>query len=78
LKNISSQEREYTRLEGYRNQFEQVKTKLFLPDGLEVMEFLLANLPSSKFDATEIWKPRYYYYNERRKPGYYDKMISEL
>ena len=40
-------------------------------------EFLLANLPSAKFEATEIWKPRYYYYNERTKTGYHDK-ITEL
>lgn len=78
LKNVSSEEREYIYLESYRDQFEQVKTKLFLPNGLEVKEFLLANLPSSKFEATEIWKPRYYYYNERTKPGYYDKVVSEL
>jgi hypothetical protein len=78
LKSISSQEREYAYIESCRDQFEQVKTKLFLPDGLEVTEFLLANLPSAKFEAMEIWKPRYYYYNERTKPGYYDKVISEL
>jgi hypothetical protein len=78
LKSISSEEREYTYLEGFQNQFEQVKAKLFLPDGLEVTKFLLANLPSSKFEATEIWKPRYYYYNERTKTGYYDRVVSEL
>lgn len=79
LKNISSEEKEYAYLESFRAQFDQVRTKLFLPDGLEVTEFLLANLPSSKFEATEIWKPRYYYYNERTKAGdYYDKVVSEL
>jgi hypothetical protein len=47
LKSISSEEREYTYLEGFQSQFEQVKAKLFLPDGLEVTKFLLANLPKS-------------------------------
>jgi hypothetical protein len=32
---------------------------------------------SSKFEATEIWKPRYYYYNERTKPGYYDRVYMK-
>jgi hypothetical protein len=78
LENTLSEERKYGYLESYRGQFEQVRRKLFIPDGLEVTEFLLANLPSATFEAMEIWRPKYYYYNERTKPGYYDEVISEL
>ena len=78
LENVLSEEEEYAYLESSQTRFEQVRTKLCLPDKLEVTGFLPANLPNAKFEATEIRKPRYYYHNERTKIGYYDKVVSEL
>lgn len=78
LKDALSEEKGYDCLEDYKNRFEKIKRKLFLPDGLAIEKFFFSNLPNAKFEATSIWKPRYYYYNERSKGGYYDKVVSEL
>ncbi|MDJ1483097.1 MULTISPECIES: Piwi domain-containing protein [Xanthocytophaga] len=45
------------------------KDKLFLPDGLLIKEFALYHLNNSNFSSSDIYKPRYYYYQDRRGEG---------
>ena len=81
-------ERYLSEIESSRNEFEYLKKcpayfnkiapNFHLPNELEISNFLLVNLPSASFEPTEISKPKYYFYNERTKRGYYNKVVSEL
>ena len=69
---------EFDFLKSTVQRFNEVSKKLYLPDCLEVDDFLLVHLPNASFQASKIAKPRYYYYNERVKGGYYNKIVAEL
>ncbi len=58
--------------------FNKIASKFYMPDSLQISNFLLVNLPSASFGFLQIPKPKYFYYNERTKTGYYDKVVSEL
>ena len=51
---------------------------MYLPNELEISDFLLVNLPSTSFESIRIPKPKYFYYNEKTKRGYYNKVVSDL
>ncbi len=78
LNRIESARNEFDYFKACEKRFNQVSAEFYLPKGLEISKFLLVNLPSASFETIKIPKPRYFYYNERAKTGYYDKMVSEL
>ena len=78
LNKIESAHNEYEYFKKCEQKFNQVAPGFYLPNGLEISNFLLVNLPSASFEPIKIPKPKYFYYNERTRPGYYDKMVSEL
>ena len=79
LDQMESPSNEFEYLKQCAENFNKIASKLYIPDGLEISNFLLVNLPSASFESTKITKPKYFYYNERTKPGYYyDKVVSEL
>ena len=75
---IQAGRNEFNFLKSTVQQFNDISTMLHLPDGLEVDNFLLVHIPNASFQSSKIAKPRYYYYNERVKGGYYDKIVAEL
>ena len=49
--------------------FNKVKSLLFLPDGLKILDFSLLNLPNNHFNALSFRPSQYFYYNERTQAG---------
>ena len=49
--------------------FNKVKSLLFLPGGLKILDFSLLNLPNNQFKALSFRPSQYFYYNERTQPG---------
>ena len=78
LDRIESSSNEFEYLKKCAENFNKVASKLYIPNGLEISNFILVNLSSASFNSTCIQKPKYFYYNERSKPGYYNKIVSEL
>ena len=78
LGEIESLHNEFEYLKKSPDNFNHIASRLYLPDDLEISNFLLVNLPSASFEPLQIPKPKYFYYNERTKGGYYDKVVSEL
>ena len=78
LDRIESSSNEFEYLKKCAENFNKVASKLYIPNGLEISNFMLVNLPSASFNSTCIQKPKCFYYNERSKPGYYNKIASEL
>ena len=65
--------------EKYTESFKQITPKLYMPNGLQISKFLPVKLPHTSFDkSTKINRPQYFYYNERTKTGYSNKVVSEL
>ncbi len=75
---MESAHNEFKYLRRYTKRFNEVAPQFYIPNGLEISNFLLVNLPSVSFESTRIPKPKYFYHNERSKLGYYDKVVSEL
>lgn len=78
LDRIESSRNEFEYLKKCAGDFNEVAPKFYLPNGLKISNFLFVNLPSASFDSTCISKPKYFYYNERNRLGYYNKVVSEL
>ena len=77
-KKMESSDSEFEFLTESTENFNKIASKLYMPDDLQILNFLLVNLPSDSFESLQIRKPKYFYYNERTKTGYYDKVVSEL
>ena len=75
---MESSHNEFKYLRRYAKRFNEVAPQFYMPNGLEISNFLLVNLPSASFESIRIPKPKYFYHNERSKAGYYDKVVSEL
>ena len=75
---MESSDSEFEFLTKSTENFNKIASKFYMPDDLQILNFLLVNLPSTSFESLPIQKPRYFYYNERTKTGYYDKVVSEL
>jgi len=74
-----SNEEEFKNVQQYLLNFNTLIPRLYLPNGLQVTQFLLVNLPNSTFELSVINRPKYYFFNERTKFGYhYDKLLSEM
>ncbi len=78
LDRMESSCNEFEYLKKYAENFNEVAPQFYLPNELKISNFLFVNLPSASFDSTCISKPKYFYYNERNRPGYYNKVVSEL
>ena len=78
LRRIESSHNEFNFLKQSAMNFNKIAPRFYMPDGLQISNFLLVNLPSASFEPLQIPKPKYFYYNERTKGGYYDKAVSEL
>ena len=78
LHEIEHRRNEFEYLKKSPNNFNKIAPKLLLPNELKISNFLLVNLPSTSFESQQIPKPKYFYYNERTKRGYYNKVVSEL
>ncbi len=69
----------YDELLKFYNNFNQyIKSKIFLPDGLQVTEFLFHNLENSNFSSDVIGKPNYYYYQGRTGSGMFNERLKNL
>ena len=77
-KKMESPHSEFEFLRKSAENFNKIASKFYMPDGLQISNFLLVNLPSASFGSLRIPKPKYFFYNERTKTGYYDKAVSEL
>jgi hypothetical protein len=75
---FQSDEHQYLTLTKYRNNFNSIKSRIYLPDDINIESLLFSNLPNSKFSSEKINKPKYYYYNERTGSGYYNTVVSRL
>ena len=76
---MESSSNQFEFLRKYTESFNKIASDLYMPDGLQILNFLLVNLPSASFDSTRIPEPQYFYYNERtRYSHYYDRTVSEL
>lgn len=75
---MESSHSEFVFLRKYVDNFNKVVSQFYMPNGLEISDFLLVNLPSASFESLQIPKPKYFYYNERTKTGYYNEVVSEL
>ena len=78
LYEIEFSRNEFEYLKKSPNNFNKIAPKLHFPNDLKISNFLLVNLPSTSFESLQIPKPKYFYYNERTKRGYYNKVVSEL
>ena len=77
-KRMESSHSEFKFLRESTENFNKTSSRFYMPDGLQISNFLLVNLPSASFEPLQISKPKYFYYNERTKTGYYNKVVSEL
>jgi hypothetical protein len=75
---FQSDKHQYLTLTKYRNNFNSIKSRIYLPDSINIESLLFSNLPNSKFNSEKINKPKYYYYNERTGSGYYNTVVSRL
>ena len=75
---MESPHSEFEFLRESTDNFNKIASKFYMPDALQISNFLLVNLPNASFEPIRIPKPKYFYYNERTKVGYYDKVVSEL
>ena len=78
LREIESRRNEFAYLKKSPANFKKIAPKFHLPNDLKIEDLLLVNLPSDSFEFLQIPKPKYFYYNERTKTGYYNKVVSEL
>lgn len=78
LSEIESSCKEFNYIKECPEHFKKISPKLYLPSELEILDFLLVNLPSASFESFKISKPIYYYYNETTRTGYYNQMVSQL
>ncbi len=78
LSEMEKPQNEFSYLKQCPASFNKIAPNLHLPNELEVSNFLLVNLPSASFESTVIDKPKYYFYNEGTKRGYYNQVVSEL
>jgi hypothetical protein len=75
---ISSNSYDFNKIVEFQKLFSDfIKPKLFLPDNLEVKEFFLHQLPNSNFNTEIIFKPKYYYYQDRTASGYYNEAVGK-
>ena len=78
LEKMKSSHSEFEFLTEYAENFNKIASRFHLSDGLKISKFLLVNLPNASFESLQISKPKYFYYNERTKTGYYDKVVADL
>ena len=71
LDEIESRLNEFAYLKKSPANFKKIAPKFHLPNDLKIEDLLLFNLPSDSFEFLRIPKPKYFYYNERTKTGYY-------
>ena len=63
----------------YTENLKQITSKLYMPDELKISKFLPVNLPHASFKKPiKINRPQYFYFNERTKSGYSNKVVHEL
>ena len=75
---MESPRSEFEFIKKYTESFKEITSKLYMPNDLEILNFLPVNLPNASFKSIKIRKPQYFYYNERTKDGYPNKVISDL
>ena len=78
LHELQNAEREYLFIEDSVTKIRNQCDKLYIPGGIAISDFCLFNLPNATLRPTRIQKPRYFFFNERTKKGYYNKVLSEL
>ena len=58
--------------------FKEVKSQFYLPNGLKILDFSPIKLPNDYFKAERFPIPQYFYHNERPKVGSPHSAISKL
>ena len=58
--------------------FKDVKSKFYLPNRLEILDFAPMEQSSGYFKAKRFPKPQYFYFNERTQAGSPHRIISKL
>jgi len=69
---------EYQNVLDYHRDFNIIRERLFLPNELKIVDFLLFDIPNSNFESLTINRPNYFFYNGRTGTGRYDIQTSEL
>lgn len=76
--NIESDTTSHKFLSDYHHQLNSIVNKIPIPNGLQINEFLLTNIPNTHIEVLKINKPQYYFYNNATGSGLYNDRIKKL